>query len=310
MKQVTILILTWKNLDLLERCINSLQKQTFKSYNLLVYANGSNDRTINFLKKKKISYYRNLKNKGTVEPFNYAAKKIKTKFIVFLNDDTEVDRNWLKNLFISININRNISSVDSLITYKSMPGIIWSAGSKYSIFGKSKFRKQGKKKDKQKKISEEIFSGVGTAIIYRNFHLKKIDYINPNIYLSHEDLDLGMKFNLLNYNNLICNKARVLHHVSATTKIGSNSYVFNSQRSVEINYLVNLPTLFLIIFFFPHLIFIILGFLKFSFQKKTKIFLKAKISVYKDLYRYLKIRKKVQKIKRIKNIDYAKKFFF
>lgn len=75
MKQVTILILTWKNLDLLERCINSLQKQTFKSYNLLVYANGSNDRTINFLKKKKISYYRNLKNKGTVEPFNYAAKK-------------------------------------------------------------------------------------------------------------------------------------------------------------------------------------------------------------------------------------------
>ncbi len=53
MNKITILILTWKNIDLLKECINSLEKQSFSLFDVVVVANGSYQPTIEFLQKKK-----------------------------------------------------------------------------------------------------------------------------------------------------------------------------------------------------------------------------------------------------------------
>lgn len=308
MKKVTILILTWNNLELLSNCIKCVKSQSYKNFDLLVVANGSKTETLKYLRKKNIRFIRYKINRGTVIPFNFAAKQIRTEYLAFLNDDTEPKKDWLFNLYKTISSNPKISSVDSQILYKSNKKRIWSAGANYSVFGKTWFRYQGKKIFKKKK-PQKIFASVGTAVIYRKKTLEKIGFINKNIYLSHEDIDLGMKINLVGHLNYINYKAQVYHHVSATTKIGSESYIFNSHRSVEIIFLCNLPLTILIFLIFPHLIFILGGIPKYLVEKKLKVYLKSKFSVLKDLNKLLKERKKVKSLTSASLIQTVKNFF-
>lgn len=193
MNKITILILTWKNINLLKECINSLEKQSFNLFDLVVVANGSYQPTIEFLQKKKIRYFRFLKNQGVTKAFNYAAKKIQTKYIMFLNDDTELDIDCVKHLFLFMEHQPNVSACDSLILYRGLKNIVWSAGGKYSFFGKSNFRLQGKNIKFVSKKPKKTFCAIGSCAFYRKNDIKNLDFFNDIYFLSHEDLDLSFK---------------------------------------------------------------------------------------------------------------------
>ena len=105
MKKVTILILTWNNLELLSNCIKCVKSQSYKNFDLLVVANGSKTETLKYLRKKNIRFIRYKINRGTVIPFNFAAKQIRTEYLAFLNDDTEPKKDWLFNLYKTISSN-------------------------------------------------------------------------------------------------------------------------------------------------------------------------------------------------------------
>ena len=51
------------------------------------------------------------KNKGYAGGCNYGAKYAKEGLLVFLNNDTEVEQDWLTNLIETISKDSNISSV-------------------------------------------------------------------------------------------------------------------------------------------------------------------------------------------------------
>lgn len=307
MNKITILILTWKNINLLKECINSLEKQSFNLFDLVVVANGSYQPTIEFLQKKKIRYFRFLKNQGVTKAFNYAAKKIQTKYIMFLNDDTELDIDCVKHLFLFMEHQPNVSACDSLILYRGLKNIVWSAGGKYSFFGKSNFRLQGKNIKFVSKKPKKTFCAIGSCAFYRKNDIKNLDFFNDIYFLSHEDLDLSFK--ILSQKKKIYNipKSKVYHSVSATTKRLSNSYVYRSQRSVEIVYLLNFNLILLFITLPLHLIYIFLGLIYFR-DKNFKSFIKAKRDVFFEIPNIMKYRKlyqtknKLNFIQQIKNI--------
>ena len=76
--KVIVAIVTFNRLNLLKRCINSLNEQSFKIFDILVINNGSTDETESYLKLNNITYY-SQKNLGSASGWNTAVQFIKKK---------------------------------------------------------------------------------------------------------------------------------------------------------------------------------------------------------------------------------------
>lgn len=90
---VTIIILNYNTRALLDLCIKSIVSKTWKhSLSVLVVDNNSADSSVEFIKKnyQQVNVIQNSKNLGFAGGNNVALRKIKTKYALLLNSDTEV----------------------------------------------------------------------------------------------------------------------------------------------------------------------------------------------------------------------------
>lgn len=118
---VSIIISTKNHLTLLKSCLESIQKTTYKNYEVLIADNISDDpTTIEYL---KASPHKILKIPNPNGKFNYAyinntaAKQVKSDYILFLNNDTEVvNPKWLSQMMGFIQID-GIGAVGAKLIY-------------------------------------------------------------------------------------------------------------------------------------------------------------------------------------------------
>jgi len=102
--KVSIIVLTYNNLELNKVCINSiLTKTAYPNYELIVVDNKSTDGTAEYLqnlekeRNPKLKIILNEDNKGFAGGNNQAAAIAEGKYIMLLNNDTVVTRGWLTN---------------------------------------------------------------------------------------------------------------------------------------------------------------------------------------------------------------------
>ncbi|MDO8657839.1 MAG: glycosyltransferase family 2 protein [Candidatus Levybacteria bacterium] len=98
---VNIVIVTFNGYPLTELCLLSVFESSYKNVKIFLVDNGSNREEYDkFYKKyynnKKLEFIRIEKNKGFAGGANAPLKKIKNGYIVFLNNDTIVNKNWLE----------------------------------------------------------------------------------------------------------------------------------------------------------------------------------------------------------------------
>ncbi len=86
----SVIICTYNRSRLLPRALKSLQKQTFKDFEVIVVDDGSTDNTKVVVKKYPgLKYYQQKENRGVGAARNLGIKKSKGKFITFLDSDDE-----------------------------------------------------------------------------------------------------------------------------------------------------------------------------------------------------------------------------
>ncbi|MCP3682771.1 MAG: glycosyltransferase family 2 protein [bacterium] len=99
--KASVIVLNYNGKKVTIDCVKSLLKQTYKDFEIIVVDNGSIDGSIKALeplmkKSKKIKLVINDRNYGFSEGNNIGVRKAKGKYIALLNNDTIVDKNWLK----------------------------------------------------------------------------------------------------------------------------------------------------------------------------------------------------------------------
>lgn len=91
--KVSIIIVTFDRADDLRGCLESIQKQKYSNYEVIVLDNGSQDNTENVIEESAIYnlyYYRSLKNLGTSYARNAGILFATGDYIWFLDSDSQI----------------------------------------------------------------------------------------------------------------------------------------------------------------------------------------------------------------------------
>jgi len=101
MKSVDIILPNYNSSNTIASTINSIFKQSYNNWHLIIVDDNSNQRTkqllSQYIKKKKITIHYLEKNKGAAYCRNLAIKKSKSYYLAFIDSDDLWEKNKLKN---------------------------------------------------------------------------------------------------------------------------------------------------------------------------------------------------------------------
>ncbi|MBN2298378.1 MAG: glycosyltransferase, partial [Deltaproteobacteria bacterium] len=100
---VSIITLTWNQLEYTKKCLESIKMYTPEQHELIIIDNGSSDATPEFLKRyaelhANVQLILNDENLGFAAGNNRGIEKAQGKYILFLNNDTVVTEGWLSRM--------------------------------------------------------------------------------------------------------------------------------------------------------------------------------------------------------------------
>lgn len=137
--QVSIIIPVYNQFSYTYNCLKSIMENTSGvSYEIIIANDCSSDLTIELLQVvKNISMITNKTNLRFLKNCNHAAKFAKGTYILFLNNDTQVQENWLQPLVNLIESKPDIGLVGSKLVYpdgklQEAGGILWNDGSAWN----------------------------------------------------------------------------------------------------------------------------------------------------------------------------------
>jgi glycosyltransferase involved in cell wall biosynthesis len=95
MFQFSILIPSWNNLAYLQLCISSILKNSKFKNQIIVYVNDGSDGTLEWIRQQSnIDFIHSSKNEGICVAMNACRSLVKSKYMVYLNDDMYVCPDW------------------------------------------------------------------------------------------------------------------------------------------------------------------------------------------------------------------------
>jgi GT2 family glycosyltransferase len=222
---VSIIIVNYNGLGVLEDCLNSVLKVNYPCFEVIVIDNGSNDNSVsvleNFKKQSKIrlTVIKNEHNLGFAQANNMGVGYSACKYLAFLNNDTVVDENWLGTLVDVLEKDESIGAVQSLLLTRDGLGVD-SLGGIIDVLGTAKDRVTRFFKTQQTANyePEQIFSACAAAMLVRKSVFQAVGKFDPHFFAYYEDVDLSWRIRLHGYSIILDRNSIVYHMRSQTSK--------------------------------------------------------------------------------------------
>ena len=233
MVKASIIILNYNGKKFLKECFNSLKKQSYKDFEIIFVDNASKGDDVahakTFLKNfKNQKIIVNEKNLGFSEGNNRAYKEAKGNYVILLNNDTILHKDWLKNLIKKAESDNKIAIVGSI----SAP---FSDKMKNVSMGKYPPSTLGitgadilTDKDKTAYID-------GASMLIRKEHFKNL--FDPEYFAYAEDAYISWKANIKGY-KILYTDSRYLHYGSGTSSKMSGFATYFVERNMLTNFLI------------------------------------------------------------------------
>lgn len=267
MKKVSVVIPNYNGMKYLKICLDSLLTQTLQEFDVICVDNGSSDGSVEFVEKEYpfVQMIKLRTNTGFCHAVNVGIQHAKTEYVLLLNNDTQAEPEFLKEMLKGIDGKKHIFSGSAKILQYHDRTKMDDAGDLYNALGWAFARGKGKLETIYDK-PVKIFSSCGAAVILRRQEALEIGLFDEEHFAYLEDMDIGYRARIAGYENWYFPKARVYHVGSATS--GSQYNLFKVRYSSRNNvYMIykNMPFLQIVL----NLPFLVIGFgVKFLFFLK------------------------------------------
>jgi GT2 family glycosyltransferase len=231
---VSVVVVNLNRRDLLERCLESLWKQTFTNFEAIVVDNGSKDGSLQFLRsidEPRLRVVALPENKGFAGGCNAGIASVQGRYIATLNNDAEADPNWLRALVGGVESDPSIGMCASKILFHADRRRIDKAGHLIYLDGLNHGRGSGEPDKGQFERREEVLFPDAAAALYRREMLDVIGAFDELFFAYGDDADLGLRGRLAGWNCLYIPTAIVYHVHSATAGEFSPMKAFLIERN-------------------------------------------------------------------------------
>ncbi len=214
----SIIIPNWNGKSHLDRCLSSLQTQSYSGFETIVVDNGSTDGSQGYIRENfpEVILLELQENLGFTGACNAGFKIAAGEYIVLLNNDTEVDSNWIAGIVDSFEGDDQVGIVASKIMMFDRRDHFHSAGDLYYLDGTPGNRGVWQVDIGQYDQPELVFSACGAAAAYRRSLIDDIGFLDEDLYFSCEDVDMGWRAQLAGWKVLYNPQAIVYHKLKGT----------------------------------------------------------------------------------------------
>ncbi|WP_253289407.1 glycosyltransferase family 2 protein [Clostridium sp. MSJ-8] len=297
---VSIVIPNYNGERYLQKCLDSIMIQSMQPDEIIIVDNDSHDNSMDIIRRygDKIKTIIMDKNYGFSVAVNRGIKESKCDYVALLNNDTELQPQWLEKLVECISSDDKIFACCSKMLRYDNRNIIDDAGDFYTALGWEQKIGDGAHDDTDYLTSREVFSACAGAAIYRKSVFDTIGYFDENFFAYMEDVDISYRAKVYGYKNYYCAEAKVYHIGSATSGSKYNDFKVKLASRNNIYLIHKNMTLWQIIINF---IFILLGIIVKAIFFSIKGYGKTYIS---GVIEGLKNKKNINKI-RLNNNGYV-----
>jgi len=221
---VAIIIVNWNSYPHTSGCLNSLRKVSYANFKTIVVDNGSMDGSDHILEKEypEVILLRNSENKGFTGGNNrgieYALDQ-KYDYLMLLNNDTEVEPDFLDELVKVIEADHRIGAVQPKFFFLNNKEKIWNAGGtiikSLGLIRTVGENRTAKEKYNQPKNTEWI---TGCCFMVRADIVKKIGGLNDRFFIYYEDVEWSLRIQSLGYRLVYCPQSVVYHEAGMSNK--------------------------------------------------------------------------------------------
>ncbi|HUT15353.1 MAG TPA: glycosyltransferase family 2 protein [Anaerolineae bacterium] len=217
-EQVSVVIPSWNGARLLPACLDSLREQTWSRSEVIVVDNASTDETVTLVQREysEVRVIALARNRGFSSAVNVGICAAEGEFVAVLNQDVEVDPQWLEELAVTALAHPEAGAVASKIMLWARRDHLHSAGDLYRLDGIPVNRGVWEKDQGQYDAETEVFGACGGAALYRIRALDEIGTFDESFFMYCEDVDLAWRQQLAGWRAVYAPRAIAFHHLSAS----------------------------------------------------------------------------------------------
>ena len=220
---VYFIIVSFNASGVIEECLESILKQDYESFKVLIVDNNSTDHSVELMRKKypSLKLITLEKNYGFARANNIAINSIwqeKPKFIAFINTDVVLEPNWLSSL-IEFMDNYQYDFAQSIITDYQSENILDSLGIGISRHLRIYDRNRGEPLP-NKNNHETIFGPCFAAAVFKREVVESVrgkqKFLEEEFKTFYEDVDCCFRANYNGFKAGVLSKPLCRHRRSFT----------------------------------------------------------------------------------------------
>jgi GT2 family glycosyltransferase len=234
---VSIIILNWNRKDDTISCLHSIEKVNYPNLSVILVDNASSDGTVEAVKEKfpsvkTISNPRNLRFAGGNNVGIEYALVNKADFVLLLNNDTEVEPDFLSELVRFAENDSHTGIVGPKIYYYYDKKRIWFAGGKVDYW-KGWISHIGIREmdHGQYDAAREVDYITGCCMLVRREVIEKIGKLDESYFIYGEDSDWCLRASRAGYRLAYVPSSVIWHKVSASS--GGNLSWFKNWNKLK-----------------------------------------------------------------------------
>ncbi len=225
---VAVVIPSWNSLDLLPRCLASVDRQEV-DVELMVVDNGSADGSVAYLEREGVPHLSLPRNIGFAAAVNLGAARVSAAAILALNADTELAPGCVGALLGALAADPSLGGVQPRILQlegeaADRPGLdaarLYSAGQALLADGRAIEEAAGEAQGPEHRRRHEIFGVCGAACLLRRQLFDQLGGYDESYFAFYEDVDLNLRARIAGWRFEYVPEAAVWHVGNASWSAG------------------------------------------------------------------------------------------